>query len=64
MADDHTHTPTSTPETPRTHTGGDHSSHGANTNLDPDLQGGPSTPADRAATDTIEEQYQGDRPEH
>lgn len=51
-----TGTATSTPETAQDHTGSDHATHGANTNLDPDLQGGPVTPADRAATQEIEDQ--------
>lgn len=47
---------TSTPEAAQDHTGSDHATHGANTNLDPHLQGGPVTPADRAATQDIEDQ--------
>lgn len=47
---------TSTLEAAQDHTGSDHATHGANTNLDPDLQGGPVTPADRAATQEIENQ--------
>lgn len=46
---------TSTPEAAQDHTGSDHATHGANTNLDPHLQGGPVTPADRAATQDIED---------
>ncbi|PNY80679.1 hypothetical protein [Deinococcus koreensis] len=47
----------STPETMDTHGGGDASTHGVNTNLDPNMQGGPATPADRAATEEIERQH-------
>lgn len=50
-------TEVSTPETMDTHGGGDAATHGANTNLDPHLQGGPATPADRAATREIEQQH-------
>ncbi|GGR57388.1 hypothetical protein GCM10008959_18920 [Deinococcus seoulensis] len=52
---DDTGTATSTPEDAQDHTGSDHATHGANTNLDPHLQGGPATPADRAATQDIED---------
>lgn len=55
-AENGTGTATSTPETAQDHTGSDHATHGANTNLDPHLQGGPVTPADRAATQDIEDQ--------
>ena len=41
--------PSSTPTTPATHTGSDHATQGANTNLSATLQGGPTTPGDRAA---------------
>lgn len=34
----------STPATPETHTGAATETHGANTNLDPNMQGGPITP--------------------
>lgn len=47
----------STPETMDTYMGGDASTHGANTNLDPAIQGGPITEADRAATRNIEQQH-------
>ena len=48
--------PSSTPTTPATHTGSDHATQGANTNLSATLQGGPTTPGDRAATQQIAEQ--------
>ncbi|MBZ9712485.1 hypothetical protein [Deinococcus multiflagellatus] len=51
---------TSTPETMANHTGNDHSTHGANTNLDPALQGGPATASDQAATQEIEQRRSGD----
>ncbi|CAM3728398.1 M-like protein [Deinococcus saxicola] len=57
-------TTSSTPETAstpidmNTHQGGAASTYGANTNLDPALQGGPATAADQAATDEIEKQHQ------
>ena len=57
-------TDVSTPETMDNYGGGDASTHGANTNLDPNMQGGPATPADRAATEEIERQYlQDTKPE-
>ncbi|GAA5503978.1 hypothetical protein Dxin01_03746 [Deinococcus xinjiangensis] len=43
----------STPATPETHTGAANETHGANTNLDPNMQGGPITPADKAATQKV-----------
>ena len=46
-------TPSSTPATSQTHTGAANETHGANTNLDPNMQGGPVTPADRAATKEV-----------
>ena len=49
---------TSTPIDMDTHQGGAASTYGANTNLDPNLQGGPATAADRAATDEIEQQHE------
>lgn len=48
--------PASTPIDMNTHQGGEASTYGANTNLDPHLQGGPATASDRAATDEIEAQ--------
>ncbi|QFP75603.1 hypothetical protein [Deinococcus sp. AJ005] len=57
-------TTTSTPDTAstpinmETHEGGAASTYGANTNLDPALQGGPATAADQAATDKINEQHE------
>mgnify|MGYP000026383503 CR=1 FL=1 len=48
--------PSSTPTTPATHTGSDHATQGANTNLSATFQGGPTTPGDRAATQQITEQ--------
>ncbi len=48
--------PVSTPATPQTHSGSDTETHGANTSLDPNMQGGPVTPADRAAAEEITEQ--------
>lgn len=50
--------PASTPIDMDTHEGGAASTYGANTNLDPSLQGGPATDRDRAATDRIEEQHE------
>lgn len=49
--------PSSTPETAQDHTGSDHATHGANTNLTPDVQGGPTRGEDRAATETITDQH-------
>lgn len=43
----------STPETMREHGGEADRSHGANTNLDPALQGGPATGEDQAATERV-----------
>lgn len=48
--------PMSTPATPATTSGGATETHGANTNLDPNMQGGPVTGADRAATHEVNEQ--------
>jgi hypothetical protein len=48
----------STPGTMDTHDGDATSTHGANTNLDPGLQGGPATASDRAATSEIEEHHE------
>lgn len=48
---------TSTPEAAQDHTGSDHATHGANTNLTPDVQGGPTRGEDRAATETITDQH-------
>lgn len=56
MEDDRTDT-VSTPETMDTHTGSDTATHGVNTNLDANTQGGPQTGADRAATEEIERQH-------
>jgi hypothetical protein len=50
--------PASTPINMETHEGDAASSYGANTNLDPQLQGGPASASDRAATDEIEKQHQ------
>lgn len=50
--------PASTPIDMDTHEGGAASTYGANTNLDPQLQGGPATASDRAATDQIEAQHE------
>ena len=40
----------STPTTPEQSGGSAMETFGANTNLDPNMQGGPTTPADQAAT--------------
>lgn len=48
----------STPINMDTHEGGAASTYGANTNLDPHMQGGPATAADQAATAEIEEQHE------
>lgn len=48
----------STPATPATTTGSATETHGVNTNLSPDMQGGPVTNADQAAAEKIEEQHQ------
>ncbi|MFB9990714.1 hypothetical protein ACFFLM_01750 [Deinococcus oregonensis] len=48
----------STPETMENHTGSATSTHGANTNLDPSMQGGAGTAADKAATQDAVEQHQ------
>ncbi|MBZ9750860.1 hypothetical protein K7W42_08295 [Deinococcus sp. HMF7604] len=56
-------TPASTPETMDHHTGNDHSTHGANTNLDPSLQGGASTPEDQRAAQTIQDAHERDQAE-
>ncbi|WP_309570764.1 hypothetical protein [Deinococcus sp.] len=53
----------STPETMDTHTGSATATHGANTNLDANTQGGPQTGADRAATHDIEQQHTPDDPD-
>ena len=50
----------STPETMDTHTGSATATHGANTNLDPNTQGGPLTGADQAATREVHEQHAPD----
>ncbi|GAA0503185.1 hypothetical protein [Deinococcus depolymerans] len=47
----------STPEAAQQHSGSDHATQGANTNLDGTVQGGPATPEDRAATADIQEQH-------
>lgn len=47
----------STPETMDTHTGSATATHGANTNLDTNMQGGPQTGADQAAAQVIEQQH-------
>lgn len=52
--------PVSTPATSQTHGGSATETHGANTNLDPNMQGGPVTPADRAAAEEITEQATGE----
>lgn len=46
----------STPITQETHTGSATATQGMNTNLDPHVQGGPTTGADRAAADEIIDQ--------
>ncbi|NTY00299.1 hypothetical protein [Deinococcus sp. JMULE3] len=56
--------PQSTPETAQDHTGSDHATHGANTNLTPDVVGGPANPQDRAATDAITDQHAHDGGNH
>lgn len=48
--------PGSTPNTPQTTTGGAAETHGANTNLDPNMQGGPATQADQRATNEVVEE--------
>ena len=48
--------PGSTPSTPQTTTGSATETHGANTNLDPNMQGGPATTQDRARTEEITDQ--------
>lgn len=50
----------STPETAQQPTGNPAATHGVNTNLSPDMQGGPTHPADRAAVQDIQERHQGD----
>lgn len=49
--------PISTPTTLETHTGSATATQGANTNLDPNMQGGPSTTGDKAAMQEIKEQH-------
>lgn len=49
-------TSVSTPITQETHTGSATATQGMNTNLDPHVQGGPTTGADRAAADEIIDQ--------
>ena len=49
--------PGSTPNTPQTTTGGAAETHGANTNLDPNMQGGPATAQDRAKTEEITDEH-------
>ncbi|MFC4639083.1 hypothetical protein [Deinococcus hohokamensis] len=56
MGEGNPRTTVSTPITNETHTGSATASQGANTNLDPTLQGGPATAADQAATQTITQQ--------
>lgn len=58
MAEGKADTTISTPETMDTHSGSATATHGANTNLDPSLQGGPGTAEDRAATDDIQTQHE------
>lgn len=53
----------STPATPATTTGGATETHGANTNLSPDMQGGPVADADEAAAHEIAEQHKESKPE-
>lgn len=48
--------PVSTPATRGTTTGGATETHGANTNLDPNMQGGPVSGTDKAATRDVKEQ--------
>lgn len=47
----------STPATRETTTGSATETHGANTNLDPNMQGGPVTGADEAKTEQITERH-------
>lgn len=47
----------STPATPETMMGSATETHGVNTNLDPNMQGGPVTGADEAKTEQITEQH-------
>ncbi|WP_339094209.1 hypothetical protein ACINK0_05360 [Deinococcus sp. VB343] len=49
-------TTVSTPATSETTTGSATETHGANTNLDPNMQGGPTTAADRAVTEEVTDQ--------
>lgn len=49
--------PQVTPGTPEEQTGSATTSQGANTNLDPNLQGGPATAEDRAASAEVTEQH-------
>ncbi|MFC4427812.1 hypothetical protein [Deinococcus navajonensis] len=56
MGEGNPRTTVSTPITNETHSGSATASQGANTNLDANLQGGPATAADQAATQTITDQ--------
>ncbi|MFB9082434.1 hypothetical protein [Deinococcus wulumuqiensis] len=49
--------PSSTLSTSQTTTGSATETHGANTNLDPNMQGGPVAPQDRAQTQEVTEQH-------
>lgn len=49
--------PVSTPATRATTTGSATETHGANTNLDPNMQGGPVSSADQAAAREVEEEH-------
>lgn len=49
-------TSVSTPITQETHTGSATATQGMNTNLDPNVQGGPTTGADRAAANEVIDQ--------
>lgn len=51
--------PVSTPEAASEHSGSDHATQGANTNLDASVQGGPVTQQDRAAAQVIQDQHAG-----
>lgn len=53
-------TPVSTPETMENHEGGAASTHGANTNLDPSVQGGPVSADDRSFARKVEQEHAQD----
>ncbi|MDO4244923.1 MAG: hypothetical protein Q4C89_02745 [Deinococcus sp.] len=56
MGEGRPRTTVSTPATSETTTGSATETHGANTNLDPNMQGGPTTAADRAVTEEVTDQ--------